>query len=104
MVGDIILIEFANILQKNIRKSDIVGRWGGEEFLIIMPHTNIEKAYKLAYKLKNLITDFNFTKVGSKTASFGVSEFKTGITIEQLLEQADKALYKSKENGRNQIN
>jgi len=103
IVGDIFLIEFANILDKNIRSSDIVGRWGGEEFLIILPHTTTKEANKLAYKLKKIINNFDFTKVGSKTASFGISEFKNGIGIEKLLDQADKALYKSKENGRDSI-
>jgi len=104
MVGDSVLIEFANILSKNIRFSDIVGRWGGEEFLIILPHTTITEAKKLANKLKTIIKNFTFTKIGVKTASFGVAEFKKGTTIEDLLKETDKALYKSKENGRNQVN
>jgi len=104
IAGDLFLIEFSNILSTHIRTSDIVGRWGGEEFLIISPHTTLEDALKLATKLKNLIEKFNFTKVGSRTASFGISNFTIGITVEKLLDNADKALYISKENGRNQIN
>jgi len=104
IVGDIFLVEFANILKNNIRESDVVGRWGGEEFLIILPHSHIEEAQLLAKKLQDKITQFKFTKVGFKTASFGISEFHSGISSEQLLDNADKALYKSKENGRNQIN
>jgi len=104
LVGDLVLIEFANILKTNIRESDIAGRWGGEEFLIILPHSNIDKAKMLANKLKELISNFNFTKVGKKTASFGVAEFKTATSIEECLESADKALYISKNNGRNQVN
>jgi diguanylate cyclase (GGDEF)-like protein/PAS domain S-box-containing protein len=104
IVGDLFLVEFSNILKTNVRDSDIVGRWGGEEFLIILPHSTIEDAIHLAEKLQNLINSFEFTKVGFKTASFGISEFHTGISSEQLLDNADKALYKSKNNGRNQIN
>ena len=104
IVGDLVLIEFANILSTNIRQSDIAGRWGGEEFLIILPHTKIEQAKESAKKLKVLVSNFNFPKVGAKTASFGVAGFKQGMSIEQLLENADKALYKSKKNGRNQVN
>lgn len=103
ITGDVILIEFAKILSQNLRKSDVIGRWGGEEFLIILPHTEIEKAQQLAQKLKKLIESFHFTKIKHKTASFGISEFRDGTSIEQLLENADKALYLSKENGRNQI-
>ena len=104
ITGDLFLVEFAKLLKNNIRESDIVGRWGGEEFLIIMPHSNMSDAKELAQKLKDIITKFNFTKVGFKTVSFGVSQFVRGFSIEQLLDSADKALYKSKENGRNQIN
>ena len=104
LIGDIVLIEFAKILQNNVRKSDIVGRWGGEEFLIILPHANKKMAKELANKLRVLIETFHFSKIGSKTASFGISEFTCGITAEELLDNADKALYISKENGRNQVN
>jgi len=103
IVGDIFLVEFAKILKNNIRESDIVGRWGGEEFLIIMPHSSVNEAEKLANKLKGIINKFNFTKVGSKTASFGISQFIMGLSIEQLLDNTDKALYKSKRDGRNRI-
>jgi len=104
MTGDLVLIEFSNLLSTNIRKSDIIGRWGGEEFLIILPYTDIKKAIDLANKLRLLIENFSFAKIGSITASFGVSEFKSKIGIEELLDNADKALYKSKNNGRNQVN
>ena len=102
--GDLVLIEFADILKKHIRNSDIVGRWGGEEFLIILPHTGIQKAKELANKLRELIINFTFTKIKTITASFGISELTNGIKIEQLLDNADQALYKSKKNGRDQIN
>ena len=104
IVGDLFLVEFSTILKENVRESDIVGRWGGEEFLIILPHSNTQDAVELAQKLQNLINTFEFTKVGYKTASFGISEFHTGISSEQLLDNADRALYKSKNGGRNQIN
>ncbi len=103
MVGDMVLIEFAKLLQSNIRKSDIVGRWGGEEFLIILPHSTKQQARVLAEKLRHLIEEYHFTKVGHKTASFGISELEETITIQELLDRADKALYLSKKCGRNQI-
>jgi diguanylate cyclase (GGDEF)-like protein/PAS domain S-box-containing protein len=103
IIGDLVLVEFATILSTNIGDSNIVGRWGGEEFLIILPQTNITKAKELANKLRVLIENFTFTKVTNKTASFGVSEFQITMSIEESLDAADQALYKSKKNGRNQV-
>jgi len=103
IAGDLFLVEFAKLLKGSIRESDMVGRWGGEEFLIILPHSSIKDAQILAEKLRKTIATFNFTKVGSKTASFGISEFTMGLSTEQVLDNADKALYKSKENGRDRI-
>ncbi|EDZ62686.1 sensor domain-containing diguanylate cyclase [Sulfurimonas gotlandica] len=101
IVGDSVIIEFAKILQSSIRKGDILGRWGGEEFLIILPHTNLDQAMQLANKLQKIIFQNNFSTVKHKTASFGVSTFERGMSVETLIDSADKALYLSKENGRN---
>jgi len=103
VAGDLFLVEFSTILKNHVRESDIVGRWGGEEFLIILPHTQQNEAKHVAETLKKLISDFTFSKVGHRTASFGISEFQTGLNSEQVLDNADKALYTSKDNGRNQI-
>lgn len=103
IAGDIFLVEFSNILKINIRESDSVGRWGGEEFLIILPYSDSSHALKIAEKLKEKIASFEFTNIGNRTASFGVAEFQIGITAEQVVDNADKALYISKENGRDQI-
>ena len=103
IAGDLFLVEFSRILKENIRESDVVGRWGGEEFLIILPHTAKNEAKYVAQTLKNLISNFEFSKVGHRTASFGISEFQIGLNSEQVLDNADKALYQSKNNGRNQI-
>jgi len=103
IIGDLFLVEFSTILKENIRESDTVGRWGGEEFLIILPHTDQNEAKNVAHILKNIISNFKFSKVGHRTASFGISEFQTGLNSEQVLDNADKALYQSKNKGRNQI-
>ncbi|MEA2111921.1 MAG: diguanylate cyclase [Campylobacterota bacterium] len=103
LVGDEVLKEFATLLKNNIRESDFIGRWGGEEFLIILPHTDIAEAVKSAQKLQNVINSYSFPQVGKKTASFGLSGFKDNMSIKQLLENVDEALYTSKNNGRNQI-
>lgn len=103
LVGDSVLIEFAGLIKASIREEDVVGRWGGEEFLIILPHTNITQAMQLSEKLRGLIENHNFTTIKHKTASFGVATFEQGITIQTLLDTADNALYQSKNNGRNQV-
>jgi diguanylate cyclase (GGDEF)-like protein/PAS domain S-box-containing protein len=103
LAGDKVLNEFVQILKESIRAGDILGRWGGEEFLLILPHTNIDSAYLLAQKLKNAINKHEFSIVGKKTASFGISSFRRKATVEDILEEVDKALYEAKAAGRNCI-
>jgi len=101
LVGDNVLVEFARILGISIRKGDVLGRWGGEEFLIILPHTQLEEAIKLAQKLKKIINENNFPTIVNMSASFGVSTFVEHSSVDILIDTADKALYESKKNGRN---
>jgi diguanylate cyclase (GGDEF)-like protein len=103
LVGDNILKEFSNVLSKNIRSSDTLGRWGGEEFLIICPFTNLDEIKILANKIKEILESSNFCTKQSHTASFGVAEFDLNEDLEQLLTRADKALYKAKINGKNRV-
>lgn len=102
LIGDEILIKISKLLKYNVNSNDIIGRWGGEEFIIICKNTNIEEAEKLALRLKNLIENENF-KVSKITASFGITEAKNNQDLKDILADADKALYKAKENGKNQI-
>lgn len=101
--GDKVLVEFANILTTNIRHIDTVGRWGGEEFLVICPETDLEGTVKVATLLKNIIANNVFPEVNHVTASFGVSSFTDEASINNLISKADKALYKAKENGKNRV-
>lgn len=101
LIGDKVLVEIAELLQNNLRKTDIFGRWGGEEFLIIIPQSNKEHLLELATKLKNAIASHDFTPAGHITASFGVSLYKKDL--EMLLKNADDALYKVKSSGKNNI-
>lgn len=73
IVGDYVLKEIADVLNENIRESDIIGRWGGEEFLIICPETTLEGSFALANYLKEKIQNHNFENVNNQTASFGVN-------------------------------
>lgn len=102
-VGDTTLIEISKILQENIRNTDTVGRWGGEEFIIICPHTDLEGIKQLANQIREKIEKHNFPVIKNKTASFGVSVYKDNDNAEKLINRADEALYKAKENGRNKV-
>ena len=102
-IGDETLKCVAKILKNSIRLTDIVGRWGGEEFILIVPNTDLQDAQKLAEKIRHAIEGYSFKEIGHKTASFGISTFNKGDTKESLVKRADEALYKAKNNGRNRI-
>jgi len=101
LVGDEVIIDLAAQLLENIRKSDIVGRWGGEEFLIICPNTKAEGAEILANNLRIIIENMPSKNEHKVTMSFGIAQFKQGYSCEELLIKADAALYSAKEQGRN---
>jgi polar amino acid transport system substrate-binding protein len=103
-VGDITLQTFATLLVEHTRKSDIVGRWGGEEFLIIIPHATQESIMTFAQNLRIEIESYNFKDVGHATASLGASLYYKNESYDNVVARADKALYTSKESGRNCVN
>lgn len=101
-VGDQVLVMISKLLSQNIRDTDILGRWGGEEFLIICPHTTNDEAFALAEKLRKGIEVFPFDVVGTKSCSFGISEFDLNDEgYKEVVKRADEALYRAKGNGRN---
>ncbi len=102
-VGDKILVEIANILKSSLRKTDFIGRFGGEEFIIICPESDIEGVKKLMESFRLRIANHNFEIIKNKTASFGVTVFKDGDSIDTLIKRADDALYEAKNNGRNKV-
>lgn len=101
--GDKVLEEVANILSTHKRKTDFVGRYGGEEFVIICPESSLEGVLRLMETFKEKIYTHKFHEVKNKTASFGVTISQKGDTIESLLKRADIALYRAKNKGRNRI-
>lgn len=103
LVGDKVLIELSNLLKEHIRKTDIVGRWGGEEFMIICKDTSIKGAIQLSENIRNIIREFKFNIVKQKTISVGVTEIKDNDNLETLIKRVDEYLYKSKENGRDMV-
>lgn len=100
-VGDSVLIKTVQIISNNLRKSDIFGRYGGEEFIVICPQTNQEEAFVLAQKLGSAIENHEFETVGKKTISMGIAQLEDNDDEKTLFEKADKALYKAKNSGRN---
>ena len=100
-VGDSTLQTLAKILTDNLRKSDILGRYGGEEFLIICPETDNNQTALLAEKLRACVENTLFDDIKNMTISIGVAEFKGENTVKELLSRADRALYQAKHNGRN---
>lgn len=105
LVGDCILKDISMLLKNNLRKTDIIGRWGGEEFLIILPFTSKDIAKKVAENLRVLIEEHNFSYNMNRkiTISIGVTEFSKSKSVEDTLLLVDNLLYKAKENGRNRV-
>jgi diguanylate cyclase (GGDEF)-like protein len=102
-VGDTLLTATARVLQQRVRLDDVVGRWGGEEFLVVCPSTGLEDAAALAETLRARIAARDFPGIGSRTASLGVAASAPGDTATSLVERADAALYEAKRLGRNQV-
>ena len=102
--GDVVLKTLVQDVKRNIRESDIIFRWGGEEFLILLPESGKDQAYKVAELVRKSIEDLIITFAGksiSVTISIGVKTMHADDTQETLFEDADKALYLAKEKGRN---
>jgi diguanylate cyclase (GGDEF)-like protein len=101
--GDRALKIFTEKIRKNIREVDIFARWGGEEFMILMPNVKITDANSIAEKLRKVIETTNIKVIDSLTASFGVTNFGNGDTMESFIKRADEALYQAKNKGRNAV-
>lgn len=102
-IGDLVLKNVVDIINKQIRQTDIFTRWGGEEFVILCPGINGEEASLLAGKLRHELEVHSFDKVGTITASFGVSSYEKNESKDRLLKRVDNALYQAKETGRNRV-
>jgi len=104
--GDKVLTQIASVLSDALRMPDKVGRYGGEEFLVVFPHTTMTQAKKIAERMRGEVQktsiDLGTVKVKS-TISLGVTQFRKGEDLEQLLSRADAALYKAKTDGRNLV-
>ncbi|MFM1906549.1 MAG: Diguanylate cyclase DgcM [Pseudomonadota bacterium] len=99
--GDAVLEHVSRILQTQIRKEDTFARYGGEEFAVLVPHADVVQVQQLAEKLRASLQASPLPAVGTVTASFGVVQYQTTETVQQLLKRADQALYAAKSAGRN---
>jgi len=102
-IGDHVLQELSKVIRESIRETDYFGRWGGEEFMLIAPKISLDDAVKLAQKLRKTIAEHSFDEVKHITVSIGVALFSEDSDKEEKLKEVDDALYKSKENGRDQV-
>jgi diguanylate cyclase (GGDEF)-like protein len=100
-VGDQVLVRMAEVARALIREPDNLYRWGGEEFVVIAPHTDLRGAKALAEKLRRAIEEESFPGAGRVTASFGVAEWHSALDRDQWFRQADQSLYRAKNSGRN---
>ena len=102
-VGDYVLKKLAKLMQENCRKTDFVGRWGGEEFLIIATQTDLEQAHIMSEKLRVIIENEDFSPVSNVTVSIGIAQFTKGEPTAKFINRADEALYEAKQTGRNKV-
>ncbi|RLA04691.1 MAG: GGDEF domain-containing protein, partial [Gammaproteobacteria bacterium] len=106
ITGDVALRETAKIFTDEIRETDFVARFGGEEFIILMPETNLTDAVKAVNKIRKIIKNNPIQNEGDGfqlTMSFGVAAFAENDTCSDVLSRADKAMYRAKKKGRDQV-
>lgn len=99
--GDLVLKRMAETIKNRIRRIDTLARWGGEEFVILLPETTVNKAAVLAEELRESLSQMDIPGVGRVTASFGVAGYCPGDTVDTLVKRADELMYEAKAAGRN---
>jgi diguanylate cyclase (GGDEF)-like protein len=103
LFGDSVLKTIAGLASDNIRSVDYLARWGGEEFMIILPETGLERAEALAGRIKEEIEHYDFKITEKVTVSFGVAQFRKYDSEKTFIKRVDDALYRAKANGRNRV-
>lgn len=102
-VGDEVLKKLARDLQSRMRRTDCFGRWGGEEFIVVVPAIELEDALMIAEVLRRVIPTLDVGEAGSITASFGVAQMQPGDSVDTVIQMADRALYLAKSRGKDQV-
>ncbi len=103
LIGDKVLIEFASLAQKCVRSCDIIGRWGGEEFLVLCPETELDDAVLIAERIRQSVKNYQFASGHLLTISAGVAALIRDDTEDSLLQRADTALYEAKNSTRDRV-
>ncbi|MCR3921462.1 MAG: GGDEF domain-containing protein [Firmicutes bacterium] len=103
ITGDRILVEMVSIMKKNLRDMDVLSRWGGEEFAVLLPDATKDKAIDVAYEIRNSIQEYDFGLGQQVTCSFGVVSTEDGTTGETLLSKVDHLMYQAKYCGKNSV-
>ncbi|MGZ8547738.1 MAG: diguanylate cyclase [Sulfuricurvum sp.] len=103
LIGDAVLKHIPMLIKQRIRKSDILARWGGEEFIILLPNTSFKETARIAENLRLAIESENFETAGTVTCSFGAAILNENESSDELLKRLDELLYEAKERGRNQV-
>ncbi len=101
--GDKILQNLALAMKRSLRQTDTIGRWGGEEFMVILSHTTLEEALNVAEHLRIKVAEYPFLTLYPVTVSIGVGEFTQSEEVHELVGRVDAALYRAKEMGRNSV-
>ncbi|WP_172967715.1 diguanylate cyclase [Hydrogenovibrio sp. JE_KL2] len=103
MVGDKVLVDVSNVIRLAIRKTDVFGRWGGEEFMIVCPETGLQQTLRLAEKIRRTVEKAVLVHGIQQTLSLGVAEYRLTEKISDTVKRADECLYEAKRAGRNQV-
>ncbi len=101
--GDEILVTISRLIANTLRETDTLFRFGGEEFMVILPETALDKAYEIADRMRRLVEENDFGLESPTTISMGVVEFQDGDSVDSIISKADTLLYHSKDEGRNNI-
>ena len=103
LAGDQVIVEITDIVRSAIRESDVFSRWGGDEFMLLLPNTERQQALNLAERLRTAVADHPFNRVGTVTCSFGLSMASRDGTPATLVKRTDQLLYTAKLSGRNSV-
>jgi diguanylate cyclase (GGDEF)-like protein len=104
LTGDKVIVKIVEIIKAIVRQDDIVARWGGEEFIVILPYTSLDRAAGTANRIKKHLSAIEYgNTTGKVTASFGVTAFIEGDDMNSIVNRADQLLYEAKQQGKNNV-
>ncbi len=103
LAGDSILYETAQVMRSQLRKNDVCVRWGGDEFVLLLPYTDVDEAMKLSERIRVSIANLKINDKVATTCSFGITSMRRGDNLDQILHRADSSMYLAKEHGKNRV-